>query len=221
MACVNLARLDIADYLWRDADGHPTLLASVEVVAGGSAEFEYVTILAETLMEQTWDEISAGIDEVSPDQSTATEAKRRMADQVWCGLLVVLIRAIENIDKGLKFLADKTKELLRDAVGKHFESGFAKNVADAVVGLVVDKVWAALVQLAEAHFPILGAKSLRGLRILAVFACPSVEQHPEVYRYALQPLMDEGCELVTDKVKAWVTTLFTALWRKRGLALAA
>jgi hypothetical protein len=221
LACLNLARLDIADYLWHDAGGHPEMPTAVKVVSGGSTEFSYVTVLAETLMEQTWPEISKAIDEVVPDKPTAMAVKKRIAYHVWCSLLVALIRVIENIDDTLKLLSDKTKELLRNAVKKCFDLGFAKVVADAVVNVVVDKVWSVLIQLVGAHFPIIGTKSLRGLRILAVFACPSVEQHPELYKHAMQPLMDESHVLITEKVKTWVTALFTAWWRRRGLALAA
>jgi hypothetical protein len=73
----------------------------------------------------------------------------------------------------------------------------------------------------EAHFPILGAKSLRALRILAVFACPSVERHHDLYEHAMRPLMDEGSEIITEKIKTRVITLFSAWWGGRGLALAA
>ncbi len=219
LACLNLARLDIADYLWRDAGGHAELPVEIEVMSGNSTEFAYVTRLAETLMERTWPEMSEAIDNAIQDKAAATAVKKRMANHVWCSLLITLVRVIESINETLTLVSDKTKELLKIAVGKLFESGFTKAVADTVVKIVVDKVWAALTQLVEAHFPILGAKSLRALRILAVFACPSVEQHPEVYQHAMQPLMNEGHELVTERIKTWVTTLFTAWWRKRDPAL--
>jgi hypothetical protein len=221
LACLNLARLDIADFLWRDADGHPEMPEAVSAVSGDSAEFAYVTVFAETLMEQTWPEISDAIDQAVPDKPTATAVKKRIAQHVWCSMLVALIRVIESVDEILKFLSNETKELLKKVVKSHFDSGFAEVVADAVVNIVVDKVWSALTQLVETHFPIIGTKSLRALRILAVFACPSVEQHPELYRHAMQPLMSEGREVVTDRIKTWVTALFTAWWRRQGLALAA
>jgi hypothetical protein len=44
LACLNLARLDIADFLWRDADGHPEMPEAVNAVAGDSAESPYVTV---------------------------------------------------------------------------------------------------------------------------------------------------------------------------------
>jgi hypothetical protein len=33
--------------------------------------------------------------------------------------------------------------------------------------------------------------------------------------------MSEGREVITDRIKTWVTALFTAWWRRQGLALAA
>jgi hypothetical protein len=221
LACLNLARLDIADYLSPDGGGEPNVPVATAVVATPTTELDYVTELARSLLEQTWIEISTEIDGVVPEKSTATAVKKRIANHLWCSLLVALIREIEGINDTVKLLSDKTKEILKKAVGKHFDSGFSKVVADAVVGIVIDKVWAALTQLVEAHFPILGAKSLRALRILAVFACPSVERHHELYEHAMRPLMDEGSELITERIKTRVITLFSAWWGGRGLALAA
>jgi hypothetical protein len=217
LACLSLARLDIADYLWRDADGEPKLSVVTSSVSDDSNEIAYVTVFARTLMEDTWPDISKMIDNTIGDNSTATAIKKRMANHMWCSLLVVLIQTIERIDKSLEVLSDKTKQLVRNTVGKHFESEFAKTVADAVVNIVVDKFWAALTQLLQTHFPILGAKSLRALRILTVFACPAIEQHRDVYEHAVMPLQDDGHELVTEKVKTWMTVLFRAWWHKRAL----
>jgi hypothetical protein len=221
LACLNLARLDIADYLWRDAGGNPGMSAIVEAVTKGSAESEFVNVVAEKLMEQTWGEISEAIDGVAGNDATAKDIKKRLADHLWCSMLLALVRVIEGTNKAIDLLADKTKELLKNAVGARLEHGVAKAIADAVVNVVVDKVWAALTDLVTTHFPILGEKSLRAFRILTVLVCPSVEKHPEVYEHAMKPLMDEGRAIVTEQIKAWLTSLFTGWWRKKGLTLAA
>lgn len=213
LACLNLARLDIADRLWRDADGMPARPAALRDVTRDSAEFAYVSALADHLMEQTWHEMSAAIDGAFPDPGTATAVKKRMASHVWCSVLVTLIHAMEVAE----LLAARTRELLRDVVRQHFPPEIAAMVADIVVG----RLWAALTGLLQAHFPLVGAKPLRALRILTVFACPSVDRHPEVYRHAMQPLMREGHEVISDRVKTWISGVFGAWWNRQGLAPAA
>jgi hypothetical protein len=190
-------------------------------VTEDSAESAFVNVVAEKLMEQTWSEISEAIDDVAGNDATAKDIKKRLADHLWCSMLLVLVRAIEGTNRAIDLLAHKTKETLKKAVGTRLEHGVAKAIADAVINVVVDKVLAALTDLVASHFPILGEKSLRAFRILTVLACPSVEKHPEVYEHAMKPLMDEGRAIATEQIKAWLTSLFTGWWRKKGLALAA
>ncbi|GAA3932143.1 hypothetical protein [Actinoplanes auranticolor] len=68
-----------------------------------------------------------------------------------------------------------------------------KNLAEVVVDIVIDRVWSAL-----------GG------------SCPSVEQHPEVYKYTARPLMGEALGLVSDGIKAQTIALFTAWWGRRS-----
>jgi hypothetical protein len=56
--------------------------------------------------------------------------------------------------------------------------------------------------------------------MLAVFACPSVERHRDVYQHAVVPLMGDGQGLVAAEVKAQVTSLFTVWWQRKGTATA-
>lgn len=60
--------------------------------------------------------------------------------------------------------------------------------------------------------PLLGADTLRVLRILTVYTCPSVEQHPDVYKHAVEPLMGDTHEIIGEEVKTQVSALFAAWW---------
>jgi hypothetical protein len=156
----------------------------------------------------------------APDPEAARDIKRELTDHTWCGVLVALIQSIEHINKAVDFVADTVKRALKEAVSRRFGDGLPALLARQVVELIVDKVWAALTTLIEAHFPLLGADSLRALRILALFACPSVEQHQDVYEHALQPLMKEVRGAVAEDTKEQIIMLFRA-WRWRDLDLAA
>jgi hypothetical protein len=62
--------------------------------------------------------------------------------------------------------------------------------------------------------PILGPGVLRALRMLAVFACPAPEEHREVHRHAVIPLMNDTRGIISDDVKAQVLALVPRLWRR-------
>lgn len=93
-------------------------------------------------------------------------------------------------------------------------SGLPRKLAEVVADIVVDRVWSALARVVEAHVPLLGEDTLRALRMLTLFACPSVEQHREVYIHAAKPLMGDALGLVSDEVHAQVRVLFNAWWRR-------
>ncbi|MDG4829255.1 hypothetical protein O7627_08045 [Solwaraspora sp. WMMD1047] len=220
-AYFDLARLDIADYLWA-TDDRPRLNGrlppedlSLEP-SSASSDYGRVTVLAQRVMEETWPEISVGIDNLVKNKSDAREVKKLLADHIWCSLLVALIQLIERFNKAIELLTDAAKRFIKEALSHRFESGISPLVANAVISLVVDKAWSALARLLEAHFPLLGTDTLRALRILTVFTCPSVEHHPEVYQHAAKPLMGDTNEIVTDEIKAQVVILFSAWWRRRG-----
>ncbi|MBO4140357.1 hypothetical protein J5U46_09405 [Micromonospora tulbaghiae] len=214
----DLARLDITDYLWA-ADGRTRingrLPRDVEPTSM-SSDLGRMDTLAHQVMENPWYEISAGIDSLVRNKADAREVKKRLADHTWCGLLVALIQLIEKINKTVELLTDTAKQFITDALSRRFDSGLPRLVTDAVIRLVVDKVWSALARLLEAHFPLLGTDTLRVLRMLAIFTCPSVEHHPEVYKHAVRPLMGDGHEIITDEIKTHVVTLFSAWWRRRA-----
>ncbi|MEH0974045.1 hypothetical protein V6U77_23225 [Micromonospora sp. CPCC 205546] len=214
----DLARLDIADYLWA-ADGRTKingrLPRDVEPTSM-SSDLGRMDTLAHQVMENPWDEISAGIDSLVRNKADAREVKKRLADHTWCSLLVALIQLIEKINKTVELLTDTAKQFITGALSRRFDSGPPRLVTDAIIRLVVDRVWSALARLLEAHFPLLGTDTLRVLRMLAIFTCPSVEHHPAVYKHAVRPLMGDAHEIITDEIKTHVVTLFSAWWRRRA-----
>ncbi|MGC5050471.1 hypothetical protein ACLQ2S_03310 [Micromonospora sp. DT48] len=214
----DLARLDIADYLWA-TDSRPKTngrLPRDAEPAPVSSDLGRIDTLGRTVMRDTWHEISADVDSLVRNESDAREVKKRLADHTWCSLLVALIQLIERINKALDLLTDTAKQFIKDALSRRFDSGLPRMVTDAVIRIVVDKVWSALTRLLEAHFPLLGTDTLRALRMLATFTCPSVEHHPEVYKHAVRPLMGDTQEIITDEIKENVVTLFSTWWRRRA-----
>ncbi|MFE2614006.1 hypothetical protein ACGF5H_19485 [Micromonospora chalcea] len=214
----DLARLDIADYLWTADDRtkiNGRLPRDVEP-SSTSSDLGRIDTVAREVMGNTWYEISAGIDSLVRNKADATEVKRRLADHTWCSLLVALIQVLESINKAVDLLSDTAKKFITGVLSHRFDSGLPRLVTDAVIRLVVDKVWSALARLLEAHFPLLGTDTLRALRMLAMFACPWVEHHPEVYKHAVRPLMGDAHGIITDEIKTQVVTLFTAWWRRRA-----
>ncbi|WP_433533794.1 hypothetical protein ACQPZK_16450 [Micromonospora sp. CA-249363] len=99
-------------------------------------------------------------------EQIAREIKKGLAWHGWCSMLVALIQVIEKVNKAIGLVADVAKQAFKKA-----------QLKDAVV----DKVWSGLKRVLDAHFPLLGADTVRVLRMLVVFACPSVERHRDVY----------------------------------------
>ncbi|MET7876398.1 hypothetical protein ABZS52_05620 [Micromonospora profundi] len=218
---LDLARLDLADYLWSvdpRSKGDAPLPRRFEVGDWASVPFDNgrMNILADEVLRKPWDEVSDSIDTLVGNKQTARKIKKDLASHGWCSLLVALIQLIEKINKGAGLVADAAQQALKNALSNHLAGPIAEQLKDAVV----DKVWSALTRLLDAHFPLLGADTVRVLRMLAVFACPSVERHRDVYQHALVPLMGDGRGLVTEEIKAQVATLFTAWWQRKGAATA-
>ena len=210
-AFVDLARLDLTDYLSTTESAHRTVAPDP---ATASSDLDRLTTLANSIMAETWDEISREIDNHVKNERTARDVKKQLADHAWCTLLVSLIRRIEQFNEAAQALSDRGREFIQRAMTEHL-SGIPQALAGAVAGILVGTVWSALARLSVAHFPLVGADTLRVLRMLALFTCPSVEHHPEVYRYAARPLLGDGLGLVSDGIRSQVTMLFTAWWQRR------
>jgi hypothetical protein len=210
-AYIDLARLDIAGYL--SAGPQPPESIDLADARAISSDLGRVRFLARAIMEDTWDDISKEIDNLGQSEQSAKDIKKQLADHTWCSLLVALIRCIEQMDDAVQALSATAKRFLTEHL--------SNTLTAAVVAIVVDRVWSALERLAEAHFPLLGRDTLRVLRMLALFACPSVDHHPAVYQHAARPLMGDARNVVSDGIRAQVGTLFAAWWRRRAPEAAA
>ncbi|MEV0608346.1 hypothetical protein AB0I61_18450 [Polymorphospora rubra] len=218
---LNLARLDVADHLWATdprpkPDDRPASDVDTTDPTSESFDLGRLNVLAVSLMEETWPDISTDIDNLVRSDPAAREIKKRLANHAWCGLLVALIQLLERVNDAVDVLTGTARQFIKDNLSRHFTTGFPRAVTDAVIDIVVDRTWSALERVLEAHFPLLGADTLRALRMLAVFTCPSVERHPEVYRHAVEPLMDDAHKVVSEEVRTQVIVLFTEWWRRRG-----
>ncbi|WP_045747746.1 hypothetical protein [Actinoplanes rectilineatus] len=209
---IDLARLEISGRLSPDTTGDRTpRIVDLGDPRSRAMPLNRLETLADTLLEKTWAETSKEIDKQAGDQ--AREVKRRLAKHTWCGILVILIRGLEEVHDVAAFVADRAKKLIAEFVTSKLSS-LARTLAEAVVGIVVDKVGSALGRLVEAHFPLLGEDTLRVLRMLALFVCPSVDRHADVYRYAVQPLTAEGTTFLIAETRDQVTALFTEWWAR-------
>ena len=219
-AFIDLARLDIAEHMSATAPDVTLGDRSLPEIRIGDAtavasDAGRVTALGHALLEEPGEEISSDVGRIAGNERDAQAIKKQLADHTWCGLLVALIQGIEKVDTVVKLLSDEGQRFVKNLLLQD-SSGSVAAMADAVVDVVVDRVWSALGRIVEAHVPLFGEDTLRVLRILALFACPSVEHHPEVYKHAARPLMGDARNLVSDEVTAQVGTLFTAWWTRRG-----
>jgi hypothetical protein len=203
----DLARLDIADWL-----AIPPELPKNELVEPYPSPVEQVTILAEEMTRGTWQEIATELDRGTADPAAV---KRELANHGWCDLFVALAQAIETTQRAFNSIPVKAKAIVLAAPIQ----GSRTHVTEAVVNLVVDKVWDAFAAAAFGGIPLLDVLSnddaLRALRILAVFICPAPEEHEAVRQHALKPLGDDATKILTDQTKARLAALF-AEWQTDG-----
>jgi hypothetical protein len=221
---LDLARLDITDYLARpEQRSVPAGSTEVSGESGGqvdpSSELGQVMLLARRTMADTWrDEIKPELDRVVPAGTAVGDVAREMASHVWCDLLIALVRLIQRVHDAVDLLSEKSKSFVKQVLLKSSsKKGLRKHVAEAVIDLVVGKVWSALRGLVATKLPILGPGVLRALRMLAVFTCPAPEAHREVHEHAVVPLMNDARGVISDEVKAHVIALVPKMWR-RGTA---
>lgn len=237
-AITDFARLDIADWLAaqrprvphpRNSPGATDLPggeqlgvtsgpASASSGAAGSSAIEpvhpspveQVELLATTMTDRAvWDEIAAKLAEVVPDR---VETARQLADHGWCDLFIGLVQMVEEGRKLLDRISDWGKRLVKAVIHRSSMQENRPLVTEAVVDILVDKVWSALKGVAAAKVPVLsiltGDEAIRGLRILAVFSCPAPEKHDEVREHALKPLADDLAGFITSETKERLAKVF-------------
>lgn len=170
---------------------------------------EQVEIFAEAMTASVWAEIAASIGD---DNGKAREIKRQLANHGWCDLFIGLVQVIETSQKLLAEIPDSAKLIVKQAIRNSSMKNGRSYVTDAVVDIVVDRVWSAFKGVIFAHYPLMKAitneDAARSLRILAVFICPAPEDHQEVREHALKPLGDDVGKILTEKTKQRLAKLF-------------
>ncbi|WP_433301251.1 hypothetical protein ACQP2F_05555 [Actinoplanes sp. CA-030573] len=230
----DLARLDIADWLaaQRGDASDPvgthlaSSVASTERVGDGLSEtpavhansageqgtpiseLDLVRELGRALAEEPWSKIKADLAEEVPDDM---QVRQRLAHHTWCDLLVALIRLLEGAIRMTKRFGEKAVTFVTEKIVQSSKQDYRGRATERALGIVVGRVFAAIKTATIAHIPLVnlltGQRALLALRILAVFTCPAPEDHPEVRKHALEPLASDGREILTNRVKEWLSDL--------------
>ncbi|ADU11403.1 hypothetical protein ML5_5951 [Micromonospora sp. L5] len=126
----DLARVDVADWLATPSpprtgteDGEPY-----------PSPAEQVSALAEAMTRGAWREIATELDRADPD---ATDVKRDLTHHGWCDLFIALAKVIEETRHGLDSIPGKAKDMIL----RSLLQADRPTVTEAVVSLIVDKVW--------------------------------------------------------------------------------
>jgi hypothetical protein len=158
-------------------------------------------------MTSTWPEIAAELG----DTNSARDIKRELAYHFWCDLFIGLVRVIETSQHALDKIPEEAKEAVKRMILRSSMDAKRSHVTNAVVDVVVDRVWQAFKEAMVGYVPLLSItreEALRSLRILAVFICPAPEKHKEVREHALKPLGDDARQIITEQTKAQLEKLF-------------
>jgi hypothetical protein len=170
---------------------------------------EQVTIFAQAMTTSIWDELAAALGD---DTNSVREIKRQLANHGWCDLFIGLVQVIETYQELLDRIPASAKHIVKQAIRNSSMQSKRSYVTDAVVDIVVDRVWSAFKGAMFTQCPLLevitGEDAVRSLRILAVFICPAPEDHQEVRDHALKPLGDDVRRILTDETKERLAKLF-------------
>jgi hypothetical protein len=169
---------------------------------------DQVRTFAEAMTKSIWTEIAAELG----DDTSAREIKRQLAHHGWCDLFIGLVLLIEDSQEALDKIPESAKSVVKWAILNSSMKAERPDVTEAVVDVVVDRVWQASREVMFTHIPLLNIitieDTVRSLRILAVFTCPAPENHKEVREHALKPLGDDAEKILTEQTKTRLAKLF-------------
>jgi hypothetical protein len=219
-AVTDLARLDIADWLaTRTPDEAPDRDPKERTRQPDQkndvliSPVDQIDAFAQAMTKGVWQEIAAEIDREAPG---ARDIRRELASHVWCDLFLGLARVTEVGQGVLNRIPDAAADLVKQTILGSTMHGGRSLITEAVVDIVVRRVWTAFRTAAFNGVPLLnilaGEDALRAMRILAVFICPAPEKHREVREYALKPLGNDVRDILTEQTKTRLAELF-AEWR--------
>lgn len=85
------------------------------------------------------------------------------------------------------------------------KSSMRNKLTRDMVTAAVKQAWKPVRELIENSLHL--GKTIQFLQVLAVLACPALEDHPEVFKRCLVPLSSEALQTAT---KAWLTSALPA-----------
>ncbi|MFB9690228.1 hypothetical protein [Amycolatopsis plumensis] len=172
-------------------------------------EVEQVATFAQTMAKDIWQEVLEELDG-SPEEVKALCLQ--MAHHAWCDLFIGFAQALEAFGKVIEKVPDKAKEVITEAICGSSKQKKRSELTERVVGMVVDKAWSAFKAATIAHSPLFALLSseelLRNLRIIAIFICPAPNNHREVQEHAIDPLLRDARDYISDETKQWLATQF-------------
>jgi len=173
----------------------------------GLSPIDQVERLAVAMTSSVWEEIAT---ELGGDTKAVKDIKRELAHHGWCDLFVGLARAIDTCGKALDHIPEWIKRQVKEAILNSSMQQKRPHVTNAVVDIVVDRVWSAFkgAVIGSTLAGLTVEDTVRSLRILAVFTCPAPGDHKEVREHALRPLEEDVRAILTAQTKARLKKLF-------------
>ncbi|WP_143168820.1 hypothetical protein [Amycolatopsis australiensis] len=173
------------------------------------AALAQVNAFASAMTEGIWQDV---VEDLPGSPAEVREIRLELADHGWCDLFIGFVRVLEKFGKAFDEIPDRAKKIIVKTIHRSSRSGKRPLLTKYVVGIIVDKAWAAFKAATVAHSPLLAVLTseelLRNIRMLAVFTCPAPEKHEEVREHAVEPLADDVQGYVSDQAKEWLTKQF-------------
>jgi hypothetical protein len=172
-------------------------------------EVEQVAAFALAMAQDIWQDVLEELDG-SPEEVKAI--RLQLAHHGWCDLFIGFVQALETFGKVVEKVPDKAKEIIAETICGSSKQKKRSELTKRVVAMVVDKAWSAFKAAAIAHSPLFALLSseelLRNLRIIAIFICPAPNNHKEVQEHAVDPLLRDARNYISDETKQWLATRF-------------
>jgi hypothetical protein len=171
----------------------------------------YVDQLANALGKPVFDALVKDL-EADPETGPKVRQIRKSmaASHYWCSLFLALAEAVAAYGEIWDAVAGMAKqEIIRSLQPLPKDlSPLASKVAD----LLVNRAVGALRAAAAGSNPVIAVldspQTLRALRILAIFCCPSPPRHPGIEQNCVKPLLDDGEEMLRDETRSRLANAF-------------
>jgi hypothetical protein len=169
------ALADIIDWLAR----HPTVTDEIQAVAD---------VLGENVVKEL---------DKSFDSAHREQRRRALLDHFWCDLLAAFAHGLATFQHQFDRVPDHIASAIIVARRDH---GARSRIDDADVKMATRYAWKLIktIPFVSTALPDV-EKPLRAIRMLAVMICPAPEQHREVAKYCLHPLIGEVLTALTKQ----------------------